>query len=63
MYKHGIDCVEKADTILSGKRVGLITNYTALNHEFKRTADILLGYMHRNMVLTAFIKTESMWTI
>ena len=48
MYKHGIDCIEKADTILSGKRVGLITNYTALNHEFKRTADIL--YKRYNLV-------------
>ena len=40
MYKHGIDCIEKADYILADKRVGLITNYTALNSKFKRTADI-----------------------
>ena len=41
MYKHGIDNVEKADAILSGKRIGLITNHTGFNSKFVRTIDVL----------------------
>ncbi len=40
-YKHGIDCIQKADALLKGKRLGLITNYTGLNSKFRRTVDIL----------------------
>lgn len=40
-YKHGIDCIEKADVWLKDKRVGLITNYTGLTTNFKRTADVV----------------------
>jgi uncharacterized protein YbbC (DUF1343 family) len=41
LYKHGIDCIDKADAILSGKKLGLITNYTGLNSKFERSVDII----------------------
>lgn len=41
MYKHGIDNIEKADYLLCGKRLGLITNHTGLTTDFVRTVDIL----------------------
>lgn len=41
LYKHGIDCIDDADVLLNGKRLGLITNYTGVNSEFVRTVDIL----------------------
>ena len=41
--KVGIDCLMQDEYIklLKGKRIGLITNQTAMNNEFKSTADVL----------------------
>ena len=41
MYYHGIERVSLADGILTGKRIGLVTNYTALDRGMNRTLDIL----------------------
>ncbi len=41
-YRHGIDNIRQADCWLSNKNnVGLITNYTGLDSNFRRTVDIL----------------------
>lgn len=39
--KLGIDCIDKYLDIFEGKRVGLITNPTGINSEFKSTIDVL----------------------
>lgn len=42
MYRHGIDNVEKADYILKDKKsIGLLSNYTGIDSNFKRSVDIL----------------------
>lgn len=39
--KCGVDSIKSADSILKGKRLGLITNPTGLDRNFKSTVDIL----------------------
>ena len=41
MVKLGIDNIDKEMKYFEGKRVGLITNPTGINSEFKSTIDIL----------------------
>ena len=41
MIKLGIDNIDKELEYFKGKRVGLITNPTGINGEFKSTIDIL----------------------
>ena len=45
-YQHGIDCVEKADALLKGKRVGLITNHTGLTVQLARSVDVIHHRYH-----------------
>ena len=47
-YLHGIDCIEKADDLLKGKKLGLITNHTGLTIHLERTVDVL--YKRYNLV-------------
>ncbi len=39
--KLGIDCIDKYLSVFEGKRVGLITNPTGINSEYRSTIDIL----------------------
>ena len=52
--KLGIDNIDKYLSIFTGKRVGLITNPTGLNSEFKSTIDI----MNEKTNLTALFGAE-----
>ena len=40
-YKHGIDNLESVDSLLSGKRIGLITNPTGVGSDMRSSVDIL----------------------
>jgi len=46
MYLHGIEQIELADAYLSEKRVGLLTNYSGLDRNFRRSADLLAERYH-----------------
>ena len=42
MFKYGIENLEENLAIFKGKRVGLITNPTGIDHNFRSTIDILI---------------------
>lgn len=50
----GIDRIEQADEILRGRRIGLMTNQTGVNHELRSTIDIL----HKRYHLSALFAVE-----
>ena len=50
----GIDRIDRVDDLLKGKRVGLMTNPTGVNHELRSTIDIL----HERYALTALFAVE-----
>ena len=50
----GIDQIEKADALLKGRRVGLMTNPTGIDHDLKSTIDII----HERYHLTALYAVE-----
>ena len=52
--KLGIDCIDNYLDIFEGKRVGLITNPTGINSEFKSTINIL----HEKTNLVALFSPE-----
>lgn len=54
--KLGIDLIEENLDIFSGKRVGLITNPTGVNSDYKSTIDVL--YENPNVDLTALFAPE-----
>ena len=42
MFGNGIDNLQSVHSLLSGKRLGLVTNHTGLDRNFRPTADILM---------------------
>jgi len=54
MIRNGIDCIGQNAHLFKGKRLGLITAPTGLNHDFVSTIQIL----HENFHLTALFSPE-----
>lgn len=54
MIRNGIDCIEQYTHLFQGKRLGLITAPTGLNHDFVSTIQIL----HENFNLVALFSPE-----
>lgn len=50
----GIDRIESMDHLLQGKRIGLMTNPSGIDHHLKSTVDIL----HERYHLTALFAPE-----
>lgn len=50
----GVDCIASADSLLSGRRVGLMTNPSGIDHALRSTIDIL----NARYVLTALFAPE-----
>lgn len=53
-YQHGVDNIHLADSLLLGKKIGLVTNYTGVDSHFRRTVDIL----HRRYDLVRIFSPE-----
>ena len=54
MVRNGIDCLEKQDALLRGKRLGLITSVSGVNRSLRSTIDLL----HEKYRLTALFAPE-----
>lgn len=54
MVRNGIDCLEKQDALLRGKRLGLITSVSGVNRSLHSTIDLL----HEKYRLTALFAPE-----
>lgn len=52
--RSGIDRIDRFDDLLAGRRIGLMTNPTGINHHLESTIDIL----HRRYGLTALFACE-----